>query len=119
MIVIFTSSWVFSVKNIYNRKLKVLDTTIVMVYHSLIGFVVSSLLIFLEGLVKGGEWRFYTFEQYCILIGSTVFDAFACFSVTGAYQSDASGFVSLLGYSIIIYGFLFDVIIFNENIMAL
>ena len=39
--------------------------------------------------------------------------------MTIAYQSDSSGFVSLLGYAIIIYGFLSDIIIFNEEIMAL
>ena len=39
--------------------------------------------------------------------------------MTIAYQSDSSGFVSLLGYAIILYGFLGDVIIFNERLMAL
>ena len=39
--------------------------------------------------------------------------------MTIAYQSDSSGFVSLLGYAIILYGFLSDVIFFNEKILAL
>ena len=39
--------------------------------------------------------------------------------MTIAYQSDSSGFVSLLGYGIIVYGFLGDVIVFDETILPL
>mmetsp|Transcript_31339 Transcript_31339/g.38831 ORF Transcript_31339/g.38831 Transcript_31339/m.38831 type:complete len:95 (+) Transcript_31339:1120-1404(+) len=39
--------------------------------------------------------------------------------MTIAYQSDGSGFVSLLGYGIIVYSFLSDVLIFDEDLVFL
>jgi len=36
--------------------------------------------------------------------------------MTIAYQSDSSGFVSLLGYGIIVYSFLSDILIFDEDL---
>ena len=114
-----TGAWTFAVCSVFNRKLKQIDYTALMVYHGLIGGTLASLYILLEGLIKGGEFRFYTLEQYLILFGAATWDTSACYSMTIAYQSDSSGFVSLLGYAIILYGFLSDVIIFNERIMAL
>ena len=39
--------------------------------------------------------------------------------MTISFQRDSSGFVSLISYMLILYGFLSDVIIFNEKIMLL
>ena len=40
-------------------------------------------------------------------------------SMTIAYQSDKSGFVSLIGYALIVYGFLADVTVFDETPQAM
>ena len=99
-----------------NRKLKSIDYSALMVYHGLIGGILSAIYILIEAAINGGNFRFYTLQQYLILAGAATFDAMACFSMTIAYQSDNSGFVSLLGYAIILYGFLSDVLIFDESI---
>ena len=39
--------------------------------------------------------------------------------MTIAFQRDSSGFVSLVSYMLIFYGFLSDIIIFDEQILAL
>ena len=39
--------------------------------------------------------------------------------MTISFQRDSSGFVSLISYMLILYGFLSDLIIFNEKIMML
>lgn len=90
-----------------------------MVYHGLIGGILASLFILIEAAVKGGEFRFYTLNQYLILGGAATWDTIACFSMTIAYQSDSSGFVSLLGYAIILYGFMSDVFFFDETLLPL
>mmetsp|Transcript_10074 Transcript_10074/g.13701 ORF Transcript_10074/g.13701 Transcript_10074/m.13701 type:complete len:90 (+) Transcript_10074:576-845(+) len=89
-----------------------------MVYHGLIGGILASLVIVIEGAIKG-ELRIYTPEQYGLLALAATFDCAACNSMTIAYQSDGSGFVSLLGYGIIVYSFLSDVLIFDEDLVFL
>lgn len=119
MVVAFAGAWTFAVCSVFNRKLKQIDYSALMVYHGMIGGVLASIFIIIEGIVNGGNFRFYTVEQYLMLFGAATWDTSACYSMTIAYQSDSSGFVSLLGYAIILYGFLSDIIIFNEQILAL
>ena len=40
-------------------------------------------------------------------------------TMTIAYQRDSSGFVSLLGYTIVFYGFLADIVVFKEDLLGL
>ena len=108
----------FSINSVFNRKLKAIDYSALMVYHGLIGTILASLFILIEASIRG-EFRFYTLHQYLVLFAASFWDAVACNSMTIAYQSDSSGFVSLLGYAIIIYGFLSDILIFNEDLVAL
>ena len=89
-----------------------------MVYHGLIGGIATSLVILIEGIIKW-EFRIYTWRQYGFLAAAACFDCAACNSMTIAYQRDSSGFVSLLGYAIIIYGFMADLLFFETNIDAL
>ena len=119
MIVAFISAWGLAVTSVFNRKLKTIDYTLVMVYHGFIGVILAILFIVIEGLVKSGQLRFYSLEQYLFLFGAATWDTIGCYSITIAYQSDSSGFVSLLGYAIIVYGFLSDVIFFDEQILPL
>ena len=118
IVVAFTGAWTFSICSVFNRKLKEIGYEALMVYHGLIGGVLASVFILIEGAING-EFRTYTLNQYLILFLASTFDCAACNAMTIAYQSDSSGFVSLLGYAIIIYGFLSDIIVFNEDIHAL
>ena len=118
ILVAFTGAWTFAVCSVLNRKLKEIGYEALMVYHGLIGGGAASLFILVEGAFRGG-FRFYTGEQYLILLVASTFDCVACNSMTIAYQRDSSGFVSLLGYAIILYGFLADLIFFNEEIQTL
>ena len=54
-----------------------------------------------------------------LLIGAMLFDSLACNAQTIAFQSDSSGFVSLISYLGIIYGFVADLLIFNESFSAI
>ena len=49
------------------------------------------------------------------MIGATLFDSLAVNSGTIAFQSDSSGFISLVTYINIIYAFVADTVIFKES----
>ena len=69
---------------VWNRKLKSIPYTALMVYHGLIGVTLTSIVILIEGAIKGG-FRFYTPVQYLILFTATTFDCAACNSMTIAF----------------------------------
>lgn len=89
-----------------------------MVYHALLGGILSLAVILVEALIVG-KFRFYTGRQYLILAATALMDAIACFSMTVAYQKDSSGFISLLGYSTIVYAFLADIFVIPQTIYPL
>ena len=58
----FTGAWTFAVCSVFNRKLKEIDYTVLMVYHGLIGGTLASVFIIIEGIIMGGDFRFYTMD---------------------------------------------------------
>ena len=62
VIVAFIGAWTFAITSVFNRKLKEIDYTALMVYHGLIGVILSSAVILIEGIIKGGVFRFYSLE---------------------------------------------------------
>ena len=118
LMIIFVSAWTFAVNSIFNRKLKAVNFAVVMVYHALLGGILSILYIGVESFIAG-KFRIYTSRQYLILAATALMDAIACFSMTIAYQKDSSGFISLLGYSTIVYAFLADIFVIPQTIYPL
>lgn len=104
--------------SVFTRRLKNVDYTVVMAYHGLTGVTLSILYIVIERLVVG-EFRIYTALQYLILTAAALTDTICVNSMTIAYQSDSSGFVSLLGYTIVFYGYLADIVVFRVDIQGL
>ena len=102
--------------SVYNRKLKNVDYSIVMCYHGMLGTTLTSLFVCIEAAIRGGEFRFYTPTQYLLMMGVSLFDVIAVNGLTISYQRDSSGFVSLISYSLIFYGFLSDILIFDEQL---
>ena len=66
-----------------------------------------------------GGFDYYDRDTYLYLVFGAISDMICVFSLTIAFMSDSSGFVGLLSYAIVVYGFLSDVIIFQESILAL
>ena len=56
----FAGAWTFAVCSVFNRKLKEIDYSALMVYHGIIGGFLASLFIVIEGIIMGGDFRFYT-----------------------------------------------------------
>ena len=112
------SAWTMGFNSVFTRKLKNINYTVVMTYHGLTGVSLALIYIVVERLIVG-EFRMYTALQYLILTAAALTDTVCVNSMTIAYQSDSSGFVSLLGYTIVFYGFLADIVVFNEDIQGL
>ena len=118
LVVISAAAISFAICSTWNRKLKQVHFSVLMVYHALIGATLALLYILVEGYIRG-EFRIYTLRQYGILLVAVLLDTVACFAMTIAFQKDKGGFVSLFSYSKIVYGFLADIFLLPEQILPL
>ena len=100
-----------------SRMLKQLPLAIIVVYHTIVGVVLTFLYIVLEAVFTG-TWRFtsYTSSQWLICLAASACDAGALFGVTLAYQKDSSGFVALISYMNIVYAYFCDQVFFDEKL---
>ena len=57
----FIVAWVFSATCVFNRKLRDVNFAVVLFYHSIFGFTVSSLYIFIEWLVTDTGLRLISY----------------------------------------------------------
>ena len=53
------------------------------------------------------------------MAAASLFDAAGIYCNLIAYQLDSSGFMGLISYSMVVYAFLSDIIIFDEQIYTL
>ena len=89
-----------------------------MFWHGIFGIFFSLAMITVYQLTSdttGLTMFSYPAEVYWLMLGATLADTVAVNSFTIAYQSDSSGFVSLIAYVSIIYVVLGDLLIFNES----
>ena len=112
------AAWTMGFSAIYNRKLKSLGTSVVMFYHGLIGTTLGGIILIVEAIVKGG---FRTFDglTYAFLSSGGLIDAICVFSLTIAFMNDRSGFISLMTYMLVFWGFAADMAIFKEKFILL
>ena len=106
-----------------NRSLKHVSVGVILFYNTILGSFFSALYILIEFIVSGDEKRMglgdYTGRQYLIASGASLFDLGVMGSLTLAYQSGASGFVSLFSYLNIVYGYLCDLFILKISLNAI
>ena len=60
----------FGFCQVFNRKLKNVDYTIIMFYNSIIGVSLTSLIVLIDRAAVSEEFRFYTSWQYGMLIAA-------------------------------------------------
>ena len=114
---IFITSWIYASNCILNRALKNVHHAILMFWHAIIGLTIASVAVLIEAAVVGDGIRIFHYDSsiYLLLLGAALFDTITVNSVTIAFQSDSSGFVSLISYISIVYAFIADMLIFNES----
>ena len=82
-------------------------------YYGLIGTICWGAITFQTGDMT--NLFSYTDSQYTQLAAATGFDLVYCFANLVAFQSSSSGFVSLISYLTILYGFLCDSFFFKKT----
>ena len=109
------SAWTMGFNGIYNRKLKSLGPNIVMFYHGVIGTSLGGIILIIEAIIRGG-FRTFDAGTYGILAAGGLIDTLCVNCLTVAFMNDRSGFVSLMSYMLVFWGFLADILIFKEEI---
>ena len=116
-VLIIIASLTQSITQVLNRSIKSLHTSVVIFYHGCMGSIgtIIAMLTYAQFSGKGLTITTYTSNQYLLLLLATAAESFSGYSSTLAYQSGASGFVSLLSYTCICYGFFFDLVFQKES----
>ena len=84
-----------------------------MFYHGFIGTALTGIILIVEAIVKGG---FRTFDgvTYALMFSGGLIETLAVNSLTIAFMNDRSGFISLMTYMFVVWGFAADMLIFKE-----
>ena len=87
-----------------------------MFWNGLLGLMLS---VIAAGVASwaNSEVTFFSYDRgtYWFIIGAALADVVGVYSMTIAFQSDTSSFVSLISYINVIYAFLADCFIFKEH----
>jgi len=112
----FFMSWLYAGCNVINRKLKEVHFAIVGFYHPLTGIIMFGVYYLLMLILHGSVFEVHEWSAYAGLLSMCILDFVSLNSQNIAFQSDSSGFVAVIGYLIIFYGFLADQFIFDSPI---
>ena len=117
---IFVLTWIFAANCVLNRALKGINSGVIMFWHGIIGILFALIAVGVSYFIdsepgSGLSILNYSAEVYGLIIAATLCDTLAVNSMTIAFQSDSSGFVSLISYIGVIYAFTADSLIFNEH----
>ena len=122
-VIMIITSWVYAFNCILNRALKQVNAAVIIFYSGCFGFTVAACILLVEHFLSdrtGGIRVFhYDRSQYMLLVGAMLFDTMANFGATIAFQADSAGFIALVSYVCIVYGFLADLLLFEEKFSAI
>jgi len=109
-------SWLYAGCNVISRKLKDTHFAIVGFYHPVTGLIMFGIYFLVMLVSYGSVFEAHSWSAYGGLIMMCILDFVSLNSQNIAFQSDSSGFVAVIGYLIIFYGFLADQFIFDSPI---
>lgn len=114
-------AWTYASANILNRALKDVSTSLIMFWHGALGILIAIVAISIEyfavDMGTGNGLHIFNMSLKCFgyMFAATLADTLTVNAMTIAFQSDSSGFVSLLTYFNVIYAFVADILIFKES----
>ena len=112
-------SWFYAACNVVNRKLKDVHFAIIGFYHPVTGITISFCCLAVSYLFTGVFLEVHSLQTYGYLFLACMFNFVELNSQNIAFQSDSSGFVSVVGYLVVFYGFLADEFVFKRPIAGL
>lgn len=103
---------------VVTRSLKGVDTPVILFWNGLLGITTSCMLIGGDHLFfhAGEALRLFTYGRSVVqpAVSAAVTDAFCVHAITLGFQSDSTGFVALITYLTVPYGYFADLWIFDE-----
>ena len=110
VILAIITSWVVAVVGVVVRKLRNIHYAHILFYYGAL-----SVVIFSSYLLYDGKYTIvsYSYKQYLLLLLVTILNTVSKNFETLAFQTEKSSFISLIGYSYVIYAFILDIFYFN------
>jgi len=110
------TSILFATGNVINRTVKEIDVSVVLFYHTLIGTSGAFVAVLTYCLCTGTPFLTNSLDGWLLIGLGGLCDFVVVGSNIIAFQSDSSGFISLLGYMQVVYAFLLDIFVFKSTI---
>jgi len=117
LLIVFASSWISAGTKIVSRLGKGVHWSLFMFYYGIIGSVVPLIGVLISSAITNEPIFSYTSYPKALgwLLFGSVCDMICIICGIIAYQSDTTGFVSLLNYTAILWGFLADFTLFKQS----
>lgn len=102
---------------ILTRMMQSIHVSVMMSYIALVSLLILTVGFLIELAVVGGPMRLFNYssEQYLFGFLTGAVNILGLISKIIAYQNERSGLITLLAYIGLVYGYLGDVLIFNET----
>ena len=110
----FSTAWFLALVGVLNRRLKNVHYTVVSFWHPFTGTIFSFLYVLYMLIAKGTVFEVHQWQGYLLTSIAGFCDFISLVTINIAYQSDSSGFISILGYMSVFYSFLSDYFIFSQ-----
>jgi len=109
----FFVSWTYAGSNVLSRKLKNVHFSVLCFYHPIVGTTIAVAIMLVNFILTGATPGIYSAEIYGYLGLCCACDFININSTNIAFQNDSSGFIAIIGYMSMVYGFLADEFIFH------
>lgn len=119
ILLMFVVAWTQAAINVTNRKLRDVHFLIIGFFHPILGFIITIVWILANKIMTGEGMGSHSMSIYILIFVSCCFDFTQLCSQNIAFQSASSGFVSVMSYISIAYGFLADELIFHTSITGM
>ena len=117
MIVMMIAAWSQAAVGVCTRKLKQLHFSIIMFTYAWVASLILIVFLTIEYFVTqfGQIPRIFTYsrENYLLMFGCALFNAFGMNLLTIARQSYKLAFVMIISYSTLVYAFIADLAVFH------
>ena len=112
---VFCAAWGFAGINVWNRKLKDVNASVILFLNAVICFILCAVCLIVEAVIKGG-FRIHSPLDYAYLLLTSAVDYAAVTCAFIAYQSDSPSFISLLSNMTVFYSFVVDYFVFGVSV---
>ena len=116
---ILITAWCHSAVGVITRKLREIHFSLMMFHYGVFSTFVLSIWTLFEFAVftqdSGLRLIQYSSDQYLLLFLTGFFNAISLNFLTLAFQNDKSAFIASIGYIMLVYAFLIDILYFKTQ----